>query len=271
MWRITNVLSLFTLASSECGTKPNRLPELPREPALHEATHSGQWRLVAVEGSDPKGDPITNPENGVVIRGHWAIGEIELYSDPDCRGDKMPTLEKDNTQVTSLLTTYQAPKSAPFPHESNSFLEEIETDGTPWYSELRALDECQHSWFWSECTRCAPEQAWFGVRFDDPETELRCLRIIQKDSDAYLATGVRLQRWLPEYWNSTTTEDGIISKVPMGSWSWHQIKYWNGLEGGRWFLLTANSSLAIAGAPPFARPGVASVITISSLLLWVLP
>jgi hypothetical protein len=234
-------LSVVLRAGAECGTK-----ELPRSPVLHEATNRGQWRIVGLEGQTQTGEIITkeNGNNGVVIRGHWAIGELELYEDAKCGGNKIKTLEKDKSPLAPLDTTWSKGKTDPDGHD---FLESL-VGYEKWYSEQRALDECYSSEFWSPCYQCGEAEAWVGWVFDAAavDTEVNCIKIIQKDADPYVATRIALERW---------------SNTQGKEWGWKKVADWKGLIPGRMHILMANETVAIAGAP--------SISAISPLALLV--
>lgn len=228
----------------------------PNPPVHFDPDHGTQWRVVATEGQKQDGTIIvgapSEPMYPTVIRGHWAIGELEWYSDDDCESGKHPTLKDDGTVVSPLHTTYGWQDDCPLPNE-HWYHDSLVSD-PPWYPEMRAIDGCYSSEFWSACYQCEKEAAWYGLQFhkDDPNTtQIRCLKIFQKDADAYTATRVELQRWVPP-----------SSEVP-GQWQKHAD--WTGLNGGRWYVLKANSTVAIAGTQRNAVPGLLGLI---AALLW---
>jgi len=251
----------FFLVAAEdtCGTWV-----LPKEPVHFNPAHGSQWRLLATEGQKLDGTIIkgiieesTYP---TVIRGHWAIGELEFYSDPHCKGKKYPTLVEDGPALTPLMTTYGWQDDAPAEHP---FLAQLGSE-SPWYSEMRAIDGCYSSEFWSQCYQCDGTQAWYGVRFDKDEkdvTQIKCIKMFQKDADAYTATRVQLERWLP----TTIIEDsdGNVTNVTVGHWK--KLGDWTGLNGGRWYVLQHNTTAATAGAHESAVP---SCLGLVGLLLW---
>lgn len=222
----------------------------PRSPVHFDSTNNGQWRLLATEGQKQDGTIIEGAPPLAVIRGHWAIGELEFFEDPNCEGDKHPSLLNDDDPswpspvLAPLHTTFGWQDDTP---EGHAFL--IETD-PPWYSEMRAIDSCHSSEFWSACYQCESGDAWYGVQFKDAEAQVGCLMVFQKDADAYTATKVFLERWM-------TDADGAGSWVSHGNWT--------GLTGGRWFILKKDSTVAIAGTHRGTVPGLLGLIT---ALLW---
>jgi len=251
MQRLVIAFSCVSIATCEdlCGSW-----ELPNEPSHFDPTHSSQWRLVATEGQRQNGEIIKGVPgtDTTVIRGHWAIGEIEWYADPNCSAAKHPTLKKDKTQVSPLHTTFSCTDECP---SETDFHSSLATD-PPWYSEMRAIDGCYSSEFWSECYQCAPTDAWYGIKFhhdDKNATQIRCLKIFQKDADAYTATRVELQRWYPA---SEENEMG----------GWYTLGDWTGLNGGRWFILKSNKTVAIARTQRNAMPGLLGIL---GALLWI--
>jgi len=230
----------------------------PKDPVHFNPTHGSQWRLLALAGQKQDGTIISGDESEptypTVIRGHWAIGELEFFEDPNCEGSKHPTLKKDTPVLSPMHTTYSwqddSPEGLPF------VLGRDEDAGreSPWYSEMRAIDGCYSSEFWSSCYQCAIPEAWYGVTFltDNPNvTQIKCVKIFQKDADAYTATHVELQRWEP----------AIESPG-----SWKKKGEWTGLNGGRWFILKDNATVAVAGAPGSAMPSL--VLGLFGFLLW---
>jgi hypothetical protein len=128
---------------------------------------------------------------------------------------------------------------------------------------MRAIDGCSSSEFWSQCYQCVIPEAWYGVRFinDDPNvTQIKCVKIFQKDADAYTATRVQLQRWEP----ASRDSEGVGSE-----WDWKTKGDWTGLDGGRWYILRDNATAAVAGAPGSAVPNL--VLGIFGLFLWIAP
>lgn len=255
-------LATWLYADAECGPKDPKKNELPSEAADHHSTHRGQWRLVAIEGQSHKGEIITSLDNdGIVIRGHWAIGEIELFPDGECTSAKIPTIVKDGAYLKPLDSSVDVAQT-----DSDG---EPKTYDPPWYKELRAFDECHTSQWWSPCYQCYAGDAWIGVQFDNNhlDDEIRCVKIFQKDSDAYSATRVLLQRWLPDYWYEQN------STAPIGNgtgpnWSWKSQGDWKGLKEGAWYVLKNNSDVAVAGAPASASPGL--LVAVLGALLWAL-
>eukprot|EP00746_Dinoflagellata_sp_MGD_P165882 gnl/MRDRNA2_/MRDRNA2_95420_c0_seq1.p1 gnl/MRDRNA2_/MRDRNA2_95420_c0~~gnl/MRDRNA2_/MRDRNA2_95420_c0_seq1.p1 ORF type:complete len:257 (+),score=42.48 gnl/MRDRNA2_/MRDRNA2_95420_c0_seq1:82-852(+) len=226
---------------------------LPKDPVHFSRTHGSQWRLLALAGQKQDGTIITGdpsePMYPTVIRGHWAIGELEFFEDPNCEGNKHPSLKKDGPVLAPMHTTYSWQDDTP---DELPFAAGVES---PWYSEMRALDGCSSSEFWSSCYQCAIPQAWYGVVFinDDPNvTQIKCVKVFQKDADAYTATHVELQRWEPPV-NGT---EG----------SWKKKGAWTGLNGGRWFVLKDNATAAVAGAPGSAMPSL--LLGLFGFLLW---
>jgi hypothetical protein len=193
-----------------------------------------------------------------VIRGHWAIGELEFYSDSNCEGPKYPTIQKDGPVLSPMHTTYGWQDEYP---DGHPFLLTLGSEG-PWYSEMRAIDGCPSSEFWSACYQCDASTAWYGVAFKDDKkdvTQIKCVKIFQKDADAYTATRVELQRWYPDSWNET---EGTGS-----GWSWKKQGDWTGLNGGNWYLLKGNSTVAVAGAHGSAVP---SLLGLLGFFLWTM-
>lgn len=247
---IITILCLSTrlLVSSEetCGEYI-----LPNGPVHFNPTHYSQWRLLALEGQKQDGTIISGVESETtyptVIRGHWAIGELEFYEDPNCEGGKHASLKKDTPVLSPLHTTIgwqdDTPDELPFKAGEEA----------PWYSEMRAIDGCSSSEFWSQCYQCANDEAWYGVVFDNDEPnrhQIKCIKMFQKDADAYTATRVHLQRWEPE------GESG----------SWKTKGDWTGLTGGQWFVLRDNTTVAIAGAPGKALPSL--LLGLCGFFLW---
>lgn len=204
----------------------------PRSPVHFDSTNNGQWRLLATEGQKQDGTIIEGAPPLAVIRGHWAIGELEFFEDPNCEGDKHPSLLNDDDPswpspvLAPLHTTFGWQDDTP---EGHAFL--IETD-PPWYSEMRAIDGCRTSEFWSQCYQCDSGSAWYGVVFDKEASTIKCVKMFQKDADAYTATRVELQKWYP-------SEEGG---------SWKKLGDWTGLNGGRWYILKESETVAIASA-----------------------
>lgn len=234
---------------------------LPKEPVHFTRTHGSQWRLLALAGQKQDGTLITGdksePMYPTVIRGHWAIGELQFFEDPNCGGKKHPTLEKDTPVLVPLHTTYSWQDDTPEELPFNAGVE------APWYSEMRAIDGCSSSEFWSQCYQCTIPEAWYGVRFikDDPNvTQIKCIKIFQKDADAYTATRVQLQRWEPA---SRDNETGAGLE-----WDWKTKGDWTGLNGGRWFVLKDNTTVAVAGAPGTAMPSF--VLGLLGFFLWAM-
>lgn len=204
---------------------------LPNDPVHFSPSHGSQWRLVALAGQQQDGTIIRGVEGETfyptVIRGHWAIGELEFYQDPNCEGKKHATLIRDKPVLSPMHTTYSwqddSPDELPFAAGQES----------PWYSEMRAIDGCSSSEFWSQCYQCSIPEAWYGVRFekDEPEaTQIQCVKMFQKDADAYTATRVQLQRW---ELNTESTEGSWIKKGD-----------WTGLaKERRWYVLKGNTTV----------------------------
>lgn len=226
---------------------------LPKDPVHFSASHGSQWRLLALAGQKQDGTIIsgveTEPMYPTVIRGHWSIGELEFFEDPNCEGNKHPSLKRDAPVLAPMYTTYtwqdDSPDELPFDTGRESQQQQ------PWYSEMRAVDGCSSSEFWSACYQCAIPEAWYGVAFlnDDPSvTQIKCVKIFQKDADAYTATNVELQRWDP------------------ASASWKKKGAWTGLNGGRWFILKDEATVAVAGAPGIAMPSL--LLGLLGFLLW---
>jgi hypothetical protein len=254
---------------------------LPNAPVHFKPEHQSQWRLLALSGQKQDGEIINGvrgePAFPTVIRGHWAIGELEFYADPDCEGPKHPTLKKDDKfpdltkdepVLSPMHTTYGWQDDTPYMTEDDIPFD-MQVDA-PWYSEMRAIDGCYSSEFWSSCYQCwnpyvrlhdikITPSAWYGVTFlnDDPDvTQIKCVKIFQKDADAYTATHVELQRWGP---TGRPTETGW-------EFGWVQKGNWTGLNGGRWFILKQNATVAVAGAPGSAMPSL--VLGFFVFLLW---
>jgi len=259
MQRIILTISCFStkfLVNCEdtCGTW-----ELPNDPVHFSPSHSSQWRLIAREGQKQDGTIIagvkTEAMYPTVIRGHWAIGELEFYADPSCEGKKHTTLKKDGPVLSPLQTTYGWQDEFPAEHP---FLLTLGGE-SPWYSEMRAIDGCASSEFWSQCYQCKNydgdgKSAWFGVQFDNDEkdvTQIKCVKIFQKDADAYTATRVELQRWYPDTWGT----DGVGS-----GWSWKKRGDWTGLNGGQWYVLSDNTTVAIDGAHGSTVPSLLGLV-----------
>jgi hypothetical protein len=251
-------LSLVTCYEDLCGKY-----KLPNKPVHFDPSHKSQWRLVATEGQKQDGTIIKGVKSETmyptVIRGHWAIGEIEWYSDAECT-KKHPTLIEQGTQLSPLHTTYDGGDDCPYPpHDFHSTL----PGDPPWYSEVRAMDSCHSSEFWSACYQCEegdawPEvveknpdkgpNAWYGVQFhNDENSQVGCVKIFQKDADAYTATKVFLERWMV---NETD-----------GSGAWTAHGNWTGLTGGRWFILKNDTTVAIGGTNRGTVPGLLGLIT----------
>jgi len=258
------ITNLLVHCEDMCGTW-----ELPNAPVHFSPDHSSQWRLLAKEGQKLDGTVIEGVESEsmypTVIRGHWAIGELEFYADPDCAGAKHPTLKKDGTQLSPLHTTYGWQDAYPAEHW---FHLTMMTD-SPWYSEIRAIDGCHSSEFWSSCYQCGnvdtddgKKNAWYGVRFENDDkdaNQIGCVKITQKDADAYSATRVQLQRWYPSSWDS----NGFGTE-----WSWKTQGDWTGLNGGQWYVLKANSTVAMAGAHGCAMPSLLALIAVLLFAIW---
>jgi hypothetical protein len=245
------------LVNSEdtCGTY-----ELPNAPVHFKPSHSSQWRLLATEGQKLDGTIIQGIEAEntypTVVRGHWAIGELEFYLDPNCEGSKYNTLIKDGPVLSPLQTTYGWQDDAPAAHP---FLASLGSEA-PWYSEMRAIDGCASSEFWSQCYQCDGTQAWYGVQFNDDDkdvTQIQCVKIFQKNADAYTATRVQLQRWSPDSWDG----EEVVG------WSWKKQGDWTGLDGGQWYVLKGNSTVAVAGAHGSAVP---TLLGLMGVLLWTM-
>jgi len=242
--------------------------EDPRDPVHFSPTHGGQWRLLATEGQKQDGTIIkTIPgESTAVIRGHWAIGELEFYADPNCEGSKYPTLLKDTPVLSPIHTTYGWQDDAPDAPDSGSFLASLGEEA-PWYPEMRAIDGCSTSEFWSQCYQCDASSAWFGVKFDDDDlnaTHIKCVKMFQKDADAYTATRVELHRWYPNISSCKTNEDGATT---CDGWAWKKVGDWTGLDGGQWYVLRDNTTVAINSAHGSAGLGIVGVI---GFLLWAM-
>lgn len=238
---------------------------LPNEPVHFSPTHQSQWRLLALEGQKQDGTIIAGvkEESGypTVIRGHWAIGELEFYADPNCEGSKLPTLQKDKPVLSPLHTTYGWQSDSPWNEDNEPPFSAGQE--SPWYSEMRAIDGCPSSEFWSQCYQCAVPEAWYGVQFinDEPNvTQIKCIKMFQKDADAYTATRVQLQRW-----ESASTKDDGIGKV---EWTWKTKGDWGGLSGGRWHVLRDNTTMAINGVPGSAVPSL--LLGLCGFFLWAL-
>lgn len=261
MQRIVVALSclgnIFLVNSEEENTCGKWL--LPKEPVHFNPSHGSQWRLLATEGQKIDGTIIQGVPSDdtypTVIRGHWAIGELEFYADPNCEGSKYPTLIEDGPKLAPMQTTYGWQDEYPAPHP---FLESLASEG-PWYSEMRAIDGCPYSEFWSQCYQCAVPDAWYGVTFDENNvnvTHIGCVRVFQKDADAYTATRVQLEHWIPDSW--------VGENFTAGFWKKHGD--WTGLDGGSWFTLKNNFTVAVAGAHGSAVP---SLLGLLGLLLWI--
>lgn len=242
---------------------------LPNDPVHFSEAHGSQWRLVGMEGQKQDGTIIAGikeePMYPTVIRGHWAIGELEFYPDPNCEGDKHPTLIRDTPVLEPLHTTFgwqddaKWTEDTPLPFDVGGEGAAMES---PWYSEMRAIDGCSSSEFWSQCYQCAVPSAWYGVRFlkDEPNvTQIKCVKIFQKDADAYTATRLELQRWEPSSWDA----DGLGVE-----WSWKTKGDWSGLNGGRWYVLKDNTTVAVAGAP--ATSASSLILGLFVFLVWAL-
>lgn len=233
---------------------------LPKEPVHFNPTHGSQWRLLATAGQKQDGTVIEGKKEEVmyptVIRGHWAIGELEFYADGNCNGNKLPTLLKDKPVLAPMYTTYGNQDTYPVEHP---FLLSLGSEG-PWYSETRAIDGCYSSEFWSACYQCDASSAWYGVRFDKDEpdvTQIKCIKMFQKDADAYTATRVELQRWQTPYEDAEGSYPG----------SWKKYGQWTGLNGGRWYIMKENATVAIGGAQGSAVPGLLGLL---GFFLWAM-
>jgi len=233
-------------------------------------THFGQWRLLATEGQKQDGTIIKGVKGETqyptVIRGHWAIGELEFYADPNCEGSKHPTLVKDKPVLSPLHTTYGWQDDAVDEADAHPFLLGLGGE-SPWYSEMRAIDGCYSSEFWSQCYQCDGSSAWYGVKFDDDDmnaTHIKCVKVYQKEADAYTATRVELHRWYP---NLTSCEYSEDAAVTCSGWGWKKVGDWTGLIGGQWQVLRDNTTVAINSAHGSAGLGFVGVL---GFLLWAM-
>jgi len=241
----------------------------PRLPVHFSPTHGGQWRLLATEGQKQDGTIIKGIKGEssypTVIRGHWAIGELEFYADPNCEGPKHLSYPGDDAVLSPLHTTYGwQDDPLPAEHPFHASLGEE----SPWYSEIRAIDGCSTSEFWSQCYQCDASSAWYGVKFDDADlngTQIKCVKMYQKDADAYTATRVELHRWYPNTTTCKTSEDD--GAVTCEQWSWKKVGDWTGLTGGQWHVLRDNTTVAINSAHGSTGLGLVGVI---GFLLWAM-
>jgi hypothetical protein len=222
-------------------------------------TDANQWRIVGAKGMTQNGTRIDR------IRGRWVIAEVQFFTD-SVADQNAPGGYKCSGRIYS-----DNRKTHP--------LTPIDTscgDNGPWFPEIRAVDMDEDTQFWSTCYQTKGCRAWYGIKIQNAQT-VKCIKIKQKDADAYVATTVRLERWYSQpngerKWCCKTDEARLDKVTPHRTevyerpddelksnqddvvWKgyWKVVQKWTLADGkdnpgGRWLKLVVGHEKAMDG------------------------